>query len=330
MSDSESPRNTVVTIVIPTFNGERYMESILTSIEGQLFDGYVETLVIDSGSTDATLSIVSAHPGVRLVEIPNSEFGHGKTRNLAAQLANGEFVVYLTHDAIPATERWLYELLKPFELNDSVVAVMGRQAPRRTCFPLLKYEITAVFAGLGPSFGSSYFYGDYFTESRAVRDAAAFYSDVNSAARRSFLLDVAPYRDVPYAEDQIFGRDVIDKGYLKVYAPRAVVEHSNDLTLSEYDNRLYDETVGLRSVGIDVDVPSIRAAARMAVTGAARDTIRIMRDPDYSRKRKAYYLAVNPLFHVQKWRGVRAGALAPVDDPDSGARRSLEARRRAT
>ncbi|WP_391857866.1 glycosyltransferase family A protein, partial [Vibrio cidicii] len=133
--------------------------------------------------------------------IPNSEFGHGRTRNLAAQLATGEFVVYLTHDAIPASESWLTELLAPFAIDERIVAVMGKQIPRPGCFPLLKYEIRGVFAGFGPDFGTTVFYKDDFAKDEGVLGAMAFYSDVNSAARRSFLTDVVPYRDVRYAED---------------------------------------------------------------------------------------------------------------------------------
>jgi rhamnosyltransferase len=81
------PENVVpdalVTVAVLTYNGETYLEQILTAVEAQAIDGEVDILVIDSGSTDGTLGIVARHPGVRLHQIPNSEFGHGKTRNLA-------------------------------------------------------------------------------------------------------------------------------------------------------------------------------------------------------------------------------------------------------
>ncbi|HEX3870546.1 MAG TPA: glycosyltransferase family A protein, partial [Pirellulales bacterium] len=79
-----------VTVTVLTWNGERYLESLLSSVEQQRFNGEVDVLVIDSGSTDHTLDIIAGHPRVRLHQIPNSEFGHGKTRNLAAELASGE------------------------------------------------------------------------------------------------------------------------------------------------------------------------------------------------------------------------------------------------
>jgi rhamnosyltransferase len=310
---AEPPAGEVLaTVVVLTYNGERYLGELLRGVASQKVDGEVEILVIDSGSTDATLAIVAEYPGVRLVEIPNEEFGHGRTRNRAAHLARGRYVAYLTHDAVPAHDRWLYELLKPFELTHRVVAVMGRQIARPSAFPLLKYEITSVFEGFGPGFGTTLFYDDDFIADEGVRNAVTFYSDVNSAARRDILTGPVPYRDVSYAEDQLFGRDVIAAGYIKAYAPRAVVMHSNDMTLGEYDDRMVAETMGLREVGIDVAKPSVGVVGRMMARGVAKDSVRLLRDRDFRLGRKLYYLVIGPLYHLQKWRGVRRGASAPM------------------
>ncbi|WP_022867711.1 glycosyltransferase family 2 protein [Schaalia vaccimaxillae] len=309
---SEITEQVDATVVILTYNGERHIDEILTALENQRFDGHFETLVIDSGSTDATLDIIAEHKGVRLHEIPNSEFGHGKTRNLAAHLANGKIVVYLTHDATPAHDRWLHEITAPFAISENIVAVMGAQAPRSDAFPLLRYEIRTMFSGFGPGYGTTLFYDDDFIQDEGVRNAVTFYSDVNSAARRSILIGDIPYRDVSYAEDQLLGRDVIDAGLIKAYAPRALVIHSNELSIGEYDDRMFEETQGLREVGIEVAAPSLKTVTRMVVGGVVRDSIRLVRDRELSIKRKLWGLVVNPAYHVQRWRGVRRGVRSPL------------------
>jgi rhamnosyltransferase len=314
----------MATVAILTYNGEDYLERILSQLRLQEVDGEFEVLVIDSGSTDSTLEIVRRFPEVRLHEIPNEEFGHGRTRNLAARLARGEFVAYLTHDAVPTTNRWLAELLAPFEIDERIVAVMGKQVPRPGCFPLLKYEIQGMFAGFGPDFGTSVFYKDPSMTDEGVLSAIGFYSDVNSAARREFLTDVIPYRDVRYAEDQLFGRDLVEAGYRKAYAPRAAVEHSNDLTLDEYGRRIFDETVGLRQIGFPIPRMSRGAQVRLTVRGILGDTVRILRDRDYSWKRKLYWLAVDPAFQVRKWASYRPSTLVDLDDASAIAAGSLE------
>ncbi len=265
----------LATVAILTYNGETYLEQILDALERQVVDGEFEVLVIDSGSIDRTLDIVRARPHVRLHEIPNTEFGHGKTRNLAAQLANGEFVAYLTHDAVPASDSWLHELLAPFRMSDEVVAVLGKQIPRPLCQPIMKYDIVHAFARFGPDYGTSLFYRDAFADFEPVLAAMSFYSDVNSAARRSLLLDRIPYREVRYAEDQMFGRDVIDAGLVKAYAPRAAVVHSNDLTFEEFGHRIFDETVALRQIGADVPRLSRVTLLKYMIKGGRLPTSRV-------------------------------------------------------
>lgn len=316
------------TVAILSFNGETYLRQILEAIKTQVWTRPVEVLVIDSGSTDGTLAIVADHPEVRLHQIPNSEFGHGKTRNLAAQLATGEFVVYLTHDAVPADEHWLAELLAPLERYPGVEAVVGRQVARRGCIPILKYEIARVFATQGPEFGTTISYRtDAFDRLPHYWLPAAFYSDVNSAARRRFLLDTVRYRDVDYAEDQLFGRDVLAAGYSKAYASRGTVEHSNDLTYREYKMRIFDEIVGLRASGNVVPPPP--SALRRFVRAVLLDPSDIVQDREFSSARKLYWLMVNPFYHLAKSSATRKAIRVDLDDRRAVGRGSLESKRRA-
>jgi len=289
------------TVAVLTFNAQAYLDEILGALARQQFDGEYEVLVLDSGSTDRTLEIVARHPAVRLHEIPNSQFGHGRTRNLAAKLAAGEFIAYLTHDAVPADAFWLAELLEPFSRFPGVEAVMGRQIPRPDCVPILKYEIERVFAGQGPEFATAITYDTAaFDRHPQLAMPARFYSDVNSAARRRFLLEQIGYQDVAYAEDQLFGQDVLRAGHSKAYAPRGAVVHSNDLTYSDYSKRVFDEIVGLRAAG--APVPAASSGFRSFVRATVLDPIGILRDRDYSFGRKMYWLAVNPFFHLAKYR----------------------------
>lgn len=317
-----------VTIAILTFNGELYLDRILTAIQRQDFDGTIEVLVLDSGSTDGTLAIVAQHPAVRLHQIPNSEFGHGRTRNLAASLARGTIVAYLTHDAVPADDYWLSELVAPFARFPGVEGVLGRQVGRPDCVPILKYEIRRVFSTQGPEFATTLSYRTgAFDRQPHYWLPAAFYSDVNSAARRDFLLNTTPYRDVDYAEDQLFGRDLLEAGHVKAYAARGAVEHSNDLTYREYKKRTFDEIVGLRASG--ATVPPSPSALRRLVRAIILDPVDILRDHDYSAGRKLYWLIVNPFYHLAKSSASRRARRIRLDDGAGIAKGSLERERRA-
>jgi len=294
-----------VTVAVLTYNGAQYLDALLTAVEGQRYPGEVELLVIDSGSTDATLDIVARHPRVRLHEIPNSEFGHGRTRDLAARLATGELVAYLTHDAVPASDDWLSGLVEPLRDDERIAAVVGKQVPRPDAPPVLKYDIQRVFERLGPDYGYTVVYDDGTLDDEGARNAAAFYSDANSAARRSVLTGAVPYRDVPYAEDQQFGRDVIDAGLRKAYAPRGAVLHSNDVTFATLADRIAADQNGLRSIGRELPRVSRTAAFAQALRWTYLDAPRIAVDREYSTARRLWWLLANPWWQLRKWNAYR-------------------------
>jgi len=329
VADAAAPASLDATVIIPTFDGDRYLARVLDILEQQEFDGTFEVLVIDSGSTDATLEIVRARPWVRLHEIPNVEFGHGRTRNLGARLASGRLLAYLSQDAIPGDRRWLSQITEPLDPTGlDAVAVVGRQVPRVTCFPLLKYEIDGVFAALGPLDRVTVVELGDESPSGEELDRLAFYSDVDSATRRDFLLNVIPYQDVPYSEDFAFAKDVILAGYRKAYAPAGFVEHSNDLTLREYRKRVFEETVSRRRVGNLVPPIGVIGAILRAGYGALRDSPRILRDADYSVRAKIGWLVRNPFYHAAKWRSIHEASTVSLDDHERIARGSLEAERK--
>ena len=316
-----------VTVFIPTFNGEKYLERLLTAVESQDFSGSFEILIIDSGSSDQTLEIISQHPLVRLVDIDQSEFGHGKTRNLAAKQARGTYIAYLSHDAIPVGKTWLSELVAPLDPTGlDCVGVVGKHVARENCSPLLKYDIRGVFDACGPDNEITIVDGSQ----KPVESMSAgelFYSDVNSATRTDFLLNTIAYRNVDYSEDLAFAQDFLSAGYKKAYVPSAVVEHSNDVTLSEYGKRVFDETLGMRKVGEGrTSLTWIQAKLR-AVRDVLKNSVWIIRDEDYSFGDKLKWLVVNPVYVWKKWANIHRALNVNLSDTERIQRYSLEAHR---
>ena len=90
-----------VSAIIPVKDGGRYLGEVLGALARQ---GVDEIVVVDSGSRDGSVEIARA-AGARVEQIAPHAFGHGRTRNLGAELAQGELLAFLTQDASRPTAR---------------------------------------------------------------------------------------------------------------------------------------------------------------------------------------------------------------------------------
>jgi glycosyltransferase involved in cell wall biosynthesis len=82
---------TLVTCIVPVFNGARYLRETLDSILAQTHRS-IEVIVVDDGSTDESAALASTHPGVTVLSQPNG--GHASARNRGIESARGEFIAF--------------------------------------------------------------------------------------------------------------------------------------------------------------------------------------------------------------------------------------------
>ena len=116
------------TIVIPTKNGGKLLDDVLTQIDNQKTHYLYEIVCVDSGSSDNTVDIIKKHNCI-LKQISKEEFGHGKTRNLGASLGTGEFIIFITQDAKPYDENWLENFLDGMNQDPEIVGGFGKHYP---------------------------------------------------------------------------------------------------------------------------------------------------------------------------------------------------------
>ena len=94
-------RHTSAAVIVPTLNAARdwavFAPALAAGIDPQ------SVLVVDSSSTDGTIGLARAK-GFKVHIISQSEFNHGGTRQLAADLLpESDILVYLTQDALLAS-----------------------------------------------------------------------------------------------------------------------------------------------------------------------------------------------------------------------------------
>lgn len=210
-----------VSIVIPVKNGDYWLEQTLTALLSQELDKPFEIIVIDSGSTDASLDIIKRHP-VQLIQIDPKSFNHGTTRNLGVQAAKGEYVVMTVQDARPADNQWLKNLLAGFD-EGSVAGVCGQQI---VAHDLDKNPIEW-FRPISPPGIVKYHFPDFKEFEKLPPDKKrqiCGWDNVTSIYRTRALLDV-PFRETSFAEDALWAMDALKKGYKIVYNTAARVYH---------------------------------------------------------------------------------------------------------
>lgn len=114
----------LVSVIVPIYNVERYLDQCLDSIEAQTHRN-IEVLCINDGSTDGSPDIIRAHaerdPRVRLVDKENGGYGQGC--NMGLDLARGEWVSIIEPD--DWVEPGMYEDMLAFASSfDEVIDIV--------------------------------------------------------------------------------------------------------------------------------------------------------------------------------------------------------------
>ncbi len=248
-------------IIIPTKNAGDIYKKVLDKILSQKIDGEYEVIVIDSGSKDDTLIYTKNKQkyfrNLIIKEIKPEEFGHGKTRNQAASISRGEFLVFITQDALPYDDFWLNQMLEPFKLDKNIVGVFGKHLPYEECDIFEKNNLTRHFDNFGKGI-VLYKMEDKqrYEKDEKYRHLLCFYSD-NSSAMRKSIWEKIPYEDVNFAEDQIWAKKIIELGYIKAYNSEAIVYHSHNYSFIETMMRSFDDHKGLYEIYNYVPVKNI-------------------------------------------------------------------------
>ena len=248
---------------MPVKDGARYLAEVLAALAREAVD---EVLVIDSGSRDGSVEIARG-AGVEVLEIAPADFGHGRTRNLGAERTSAEIVAFLTQDATPVPG-WRAALLEAFALDPRIGAVFGPHLPRPDTSPMIARELIEFFAT---------FAGDGDAPRVFAADDPTFLSNVDTAYRRACWEEIR-FDDVPYSEDQAFGRALAaHAAWRKAYAPRAGVLHAHDYPPVEFMRRYFDEYRGLRETIGHVERIGARSTVR-DVRGLVANDRRWMRE----------------------------------------------------
>jgi len=212
-----------VSIIIRCCNEQEYIGRLLTGIFEQSVEK-IEVIVVDSGSTDRTLSIASSFP-VTIREISADDFSFGRALNIGCETANGDCLVFASGHVYPTHRRWLEYLIAPFS-DPKVALTYGKQRGNNRN----RYSEHQIFSKWYPDHSVSV-------------QRSPFCNNANAAIRRS-LWEQIPYDEsLTGLEDIDWAKRVIKEGHYISYVAEADVIHVHNEKYTGTYNRYYRESI---------------------------------------------------------------------------------------
>lgn len=225
-----------VSVIIPTLNAASTIRELLAALKSQEISPE-EIIVIDSSSDDHTVKL-ARECSAKVIEISRDSFDHGRTRNMAATLAKGDILVFMTQDAMPYNRSLISNLISPLSQPD-IAASYARQIPRDNATPL------EIFARSFNYPAKSYVKG--FNDIRRFGIKTFFCSNTCSAFKKDIFMKVGKFPEgIPSNEDMLIAARIITKGYRIAYEARAIVLHSHCYSLPQLFRRYYNIGASLR------------------------------------------------------------------------------------
>ena len=245
-------------IIIRAFNEEAHIGRLLTGIHKQT-EQPEEVILVDSGSTDATVAIAEAF-GATVVPIARDEFSFGRALNRGIEVAASDLMALVSAHVYPIYDDWLERLLAPFHESDEVGLSFGRQVTP----PDGRFSERRLLERWFPA------------ESRIDREHP-FCNNANAAIRRELWLDRPYDEELTGLEDLAWAKELLATGGALAYVADAPIVHVHDEPFARIVNRYRREALAHKAIYPSQSLSAL-AALRLGLTNAAGDVMAARRE----------------------------------------------------
>lgn len=196
-------------IVVRAFNEQDHIARLFTGISQQNLRDF-EVILVDSGSTDATIAIASAadwHFPVKVVRIEPDKFSFGRSLNLGISQARGDIVVIASAHVYPVYPDWLKQLVSPFD-DPQVGLTFGKQRGDQDTH-----------------FSEHQIFARWYPDESQADQSTPFCNNANAAIRRNLWKEHQYDETLSGLEDLEWASWMKDQGYLLSYVAEAEIIH---------------------------------------------------------------------------------------------------------
>ncbi len=218
-----------VTVIIPNYNGIRYIGECLDSLIKQTME--TDIIVVDNASTDGSADIVRNYKDARLIVL-SENFGFCRAVNEGIAAAKTKYVLLLNNDT-KATPTFVEELYKVIDAHPDTFSVASKMLQMNA--PEKIDSAGDLYCALGWAFSL----GKDKKKTRYDRESVIFSACGGASIYRKEYLDRVGYFDelhFSYLEDVDIGYRARIMGYVNRYAPKAVVYHAGSGTTGSRHN----------------------------------------------------------------------------------------------
>lgn len=220
----------MVSVIIPTYNAAPYLRSLLEALSCQTIKH--ELIIIDSGSTDDTLSILKNF-GLKYHSIEKALFNHGGTRNMGVEMSSFENIIMITQDACPIDSQVLATLVDCLNQNDDIGMAYGRQVAYANA------DVISMYARLSNYPAESIIKSKADIPRLGIRTCHC--SNSFAAYKKSLLMSIGGFPiDTILGEDVVVAARLIQSGFSLAYCAEAQVFHSHNYSFKEEFKRYFD------------------------------------------------------------------------------------------
>ena len=282
-----------IVVIIPVYQPDRKFHDCLASLRrqrGVLFQLHV---VVSGSLTKEFEDDLAAYPRIVVERIDPRDFNHGGTREKSAERYGKDSIfVFMTQDAIPASEHAVFNLVKAFE-NQEVGCAYGRQLPQSDASP---------FAAFARQF--NYRKAPYtrrFEDRGKFGMKTCFLSNSFSAYRGEALFQVGGFpTSVILSEDMYVCAKMLIADWSVSYVADACVYHSHNYTIRQEFRRYFD-------IGV---FHARESWIRSTFGNAEGEGFRFLeQEIDFLRKKSTWLLCEMVVRDAAKFVGYRLGIL---------------------
>ncbi len=210
-----------VSVVIPNYNGERFLKDCLDSLKGQTFDDF-DVIVVDNGSKDASVDIVrEVYPSALIIKLDRN-YGFSRAVNEGIRASGAPFVFLLNNDTKVHAD-CIGRLHEAILKDKRIFSVSSRMLSMKD--PGIIDSAGDLYCCLGWAFAR----GKDKKSREYDSPADVFSACAGAALYRKSLFNVIGYFDekhFAYLEDVDIGYRALINGYRNVYEPSAMVLHA--------------------------------------------------------------------------------------------------------